>query len=354
MSSPLFEPIRFRDVTLRNRIAVSPMCTYSCEDGIPNDWHLVHLGARALGGAGLVIAEATSVEPIGRITPHDTGLWNDAQAEAWIPVTRFIKQYGSVAAVQLAHAGRKAGSARPWQDDSPSPTRPGAWETVGPSPFAFNEKMRAPRELSTTDIQGLVRAFRDAAVRSLHAGFEIVEIHAAHGYLLHQFLSPLSNLRNDSYGGSFANRTRLVREVTSAIREIWPDHLPLFLRISATDWVEGGWDIEQTVELSRQLKDLGVDLIDCSSGGAVPNATMTIEPGYQVPLAARVRREAGIASGAVGLITEPKQAEAIIAQGEADLVLLAREFLRDPHWPYRAAKELGVEIKAPFQYERAW
>ena len=350
----LFEPLAFRDVTLRNRIAVSPMCEYSAVDGVPQPWHLVHLGSRAIGGAGLVIAEASAVEARGRISPADTGLWNDAQADAWAPITRFIESAGAVAGVQLAHAGRKASTAAPWLGGARVDPALGGWTPVAPSAIAWSAEDPAPHALDDAEIHRVIEAFRAAALRALEAGFRLVEVHAAHGYLLHQFLSPLSNHRNDGWGGAFESRIRLTREVVAAVRSVWPERLPVFVRISATDWAEGGWDLEQSIELSRRLAGEGVDLIDVSSGGLVATQQIAPAPGYQVPFAARIRREASIATGAVGLITEPAQAEAIVADGEADIVLLARELLRDPYWPRRAAKALGVGIEAPLQYRRAW
>ncbi len=348
----LFTPFVQRGLTLRNRIAVSPMCQYSATDGLPDDWHLVHLGSRAAGGAALVIAEATAVSAEGRISAHDVGLWNDAQRDAWRPITRFIDSQGAVAGVQLAHAGRKASAQRPWEGGGP--LTEGAWTTVAPSAIPLDDGWHTPVALDQAGLRKVVDDFRRAAERALTAGFRLVEIHGAHGYLLHQFLSPLSNRRDDAYGGSFENRTRLLREVVSAVREVWPAELPLWVRISATDWHEGGWDIEQSVRLARELPALGVDLIDVSSGGLVPHVKIPLGPGYQVPFAARVRREAGIATAAVGLITEPEQAERIVAQGDADMVLIARESLRDPYFPRRAAEVLGAKIEAPAQYRRAW
>lgn len=351
----LFEPWNIRDVQFRNRIAVAPMCQYSSVDGLANTWHLVHLGARAVGGAGLVISEATSVTPEGRISPEDLGIWTDAHAEALAPIARFIKEQGSVAGIQLAHAGRKASTRRPWDGRGAVGETEGGWRPLyAPSPTPFTEEYPVPEALTTSGIQRLVSAFADGARRSREAGFELVEIHAAHGYLLHQFLSPLSNQRDDAYGGSFENRTRIVREVVTAVRGEWPERLPLFLRISATDWAEGGWDLDQSVELARQVQPLGVDLIDCSSGALINNAReIPAGPGYQTPFAERIRREAGILTGAVGLITSPHQADHIVRTGQADLVLLARELLRDPHWPLRAAHELKQEGPWPPQYERA-
>jgi 2,4-dienoyl-CoA reductase-like NADH-dependent reductase (Old Yellow Enzyme family) len=352
----LFEPFAQRHLTLRNRLVVSPMCQYSATDGLPDDWHLVHLGSRAVGGAAAVIAEASAVSAQGRISHGDTGLWNAAQVEAWRPIVRFIRAQGATAGVQLAHAGRKASAQRPWQGHGPLPAGQDDWLTVAPSALPFDAGWHTPQALDEAGIQGVIADFRAAAQRALEAGFELVEVHAAHGYLLHQFLSPLSNRRTDRYGGSFENRTRLVREVVAAVREVWPAVLPLWLRISATDWAEAGagWTIEQSVQLAQQVKPLGVDLVDVSSGGLLPHATIPLAPGYQVPFAARIRREAGIATGAVGLITEVAQAAEIVANGEADVVLIARESLRDPYFPRRAAQQLGAQIDAPDQYRRAW
>lgn len=327
------------------------MCTYTAEDGHATDWHLVHLGSRAMGGAGMVMVEATAVLPEGRITPNDVGIWKDSHAEILAWITGFIEDHGSVPAIQLAHAGRKAGSRRPWDGGGQMPLDEGGWETYGPSAIPFSERTRTPKEMTKEDIARLVQAFADGAKRSLYAGFKVVEIHAAHGYLLHSFVSPISNQRTDEYGGSFENRTRVVREIAIAIRKVWPDDLPLFLRISATDWVEGGWDLEQTVRLALDLKELGVDLIDCSSGGSTSDAKIPVAPGYQVPFA-RAVKEAGVASAAVGCITEAEQAEAIVRDGHADMVLIGRASLADPHWPLRIAKELGAEIEWPAQY--AW
>jgi len=350
--SALFTPLRLREVTLRNRIAVSPMCQYSAPEGRPTEWHLVHLGSRAVGGAGLVIAEASAVLPEGRISPDDTGIWSDAQAEAWAPIARFIAAQGAVPAIQLAHAGRKAATEPPWRGGRPVGEGGRGWPPVGPSPLAFAEGYPVPRELLTDDIRAIVGAFRDAARRAEQAGFEAVEIHMAHGYLLHQFLSPLTNRRNDEYGGSLENRMRLPLEVARAVREAFPVERPVLARISATDWVEGGWDLEQSVVFARELREAGVDLVDCSSGGTVPDAKVPLAPGYQVPFAAAIRERAGVATGAVGMITEPAQAEAIVAGGQADLVLLARGMLRDPYWPLHAARALGADVRWPDQYLR--
>lgn len=350
----LFEPFRQRSLTLRNRVVVSPMCQYSLPDGVPGDWHLVHLGSRAVGGASAVITEAAAVSAEGRISPVDAGFWNDTQAQAWSRIAAFIRGQGAVAGTQLAHAGRKASTAEPWKGGKAVAIVDGGWQPVAPSALAFSDDYPFPQALDEAGISKVIADFRAAAVRAQEAGFQLIELHAAHGYLLHQFLSPLSNRRNDRWGGSFENRVRLVREVLVALREVWPEKYPLWLRISATDWAEGGWDIEQSVELSRGLSELGVDLVDVSSGGLVPGVKIPVGPGYQVDFATRVRNEAGIATGAVGLITEPQQAQAIVAGGQADVVLLAREELRDPYWPRRAAKALGVDIEVPLQYQRAW
>ena len=353
--SALFQPLRLREITLRNRIAVSPMCEYSAINGTVQPWHMVHLGSRAVGGAGLVVAEASAVCADGRISPGDAGIWNDEHIAAWQPINRFISQQGSVAGIQLAHAGRKSATRPPFEGGKPiSVDADDWWLAVAPSAVAFDEGYQKPAAADEAGIGAVDANFRAAAERSLAAEFELIELHAAHGYLLHQFLSPLSNQRDDRYGGSFENRIRIVREVISATREVWPERLPLFLRISATDWVDGGWDIEQSVALAQAIKGDGVDLIDCSSGGSLPHANIPVEPNYQVPFARQIREATGIATGAVGLITEPAQAEKIIADGDADLVLLARELLRDPYWPRRAARELGVEPPTPKQYGRAW
>jgi 2,4-dienoyl-CoA reductase-like NADH-dependent reductase (Old Yellow Enzyme family) len=351
--SALFTPLRLREVTLRNRIAVSPMCQYSAHDGLPGAWHLVHLGSRAVGGAGLVIAEASAVTPEGRISPEDTGIWSDAHADAWAPIARFIAEHGACPAIQLAHAGRKAATEPPWRGGRPVEAGSRSWTPVAPSPIPFAEGYAVPRELAGDDIRAVVGAFRDAARRAEQAGFEAVEIHEAHGYLLHQFLSPLTNRRSDAYGGSLENRMRLPLEVARAVREAFPVERPVLARISATDWAEGGWDLEQSIVFARELREAGVDLVDCSSGGTVPDAKVPAAPGYQVPFAEAIRAGAGVATGAVGMITEPAQAEAVVAGGQADLVLLAREMLRDPYWPLHAAQALGAETRWPDQYLRA-
>lgn len=351
----LFSPLTLRSVTLRNRVGMSPMCQYSCQDGFATDWHLVHLGSRAVGGAGLIIVEATAVEPRGRISPGDLGLWDDRHVEPLARITRFIVQQGAVAAIQLGHAGRKASTKRPWEGGGPlQPDDPQGWQTVAPSAVPFAPDYPVPHELTPDEIRGVVRSFGEAARRAKDAGFQIVEIHAAHGYLIHQFLSPVSNRRTDQYGGSFENRIRFLLEIVDEVRRVWPDRLPLFVRISATDWLEKeSWDLDQSVELAKVLKDRGVDLIDVSSGGTDPTAAVPAEPGYQVPFAQRIRKEAGIATAAVGLITQPEQAEEILAQGKADLILLGRELLRDPYWPLWAAQRLGAPLPYwPVQYHR--
>lgn len=349
----LFEPLKLRDVEIANRIAVSPMCQYSCERGFATDWHLVHLGSRAVGGAGLVFTEAAAVRPDGRISPQDLGIWSDDHIEPLARIVRFVHEQGSVAGIQLAHAGRKASTFRPWEGHGAVPEREGGWPVGGPSDVSFAEDYAVPKTLTESNIRAVVEAFVAATRRACEAGFQVVEIHAAHGYLLHEFLSPLSNRRQDRYGGSFENRIRLVREVVEAVRAAWPDRCPVFMRISATDWTEGAWDIEQSTELARQARSLGIDLIDSSSGGNVPHARIPIGPGYQVPFAERIRREAGVPTGAVGLITAPVQADHIIRTGQADLVLLAREMLRDPYWALRAARELVQPAPWPVQYLRA-
>ncbi len=354
MNYMLFSPLTIRDVTFRNRICVSPMCQYSSQDGFADDWHLVHLGSRAVGGAGAVIMEATAVDPRGRISPQDQGIWKDAHVEFLARIASFVKEQGAVAGIQLAHAGRKASTARPWEGGKHLPESAGGWLPVAPSPVAFHAEDPAPHELTKEEIRCLVEAFAAATRRALHAGFNLVEIHGAHGYLMHEFLSPLSNRRTDEYGGSFENRIRFALEVTEAVRAAWPEALPLWLRISATDWAEGGWHLDESVELARRVHALGVDLIDCSSGGLTLQQRIELGPGYQVPFAARVRREAGIATGAVGMITEPEQAEKILDSGQADVILLAREFLRDPYFPLTAAKQLGGKVTPPVQYGRAW
>jgi 2,4-dienoyl-CoA reductase-like NADH-dependent reductase (Old Yellow Enzyme family) len=350
----LFAPLTIRNITFRNRIAVSPMCQYSSFDGFANDWHLVHLGSRAIGGAGLVMMEATAVEPRGRISAADQGIWKDEHVEFLSRITVFLKAHGAVPGIQLAHAGRKASTRRPWEGGGYVPESEGGWLPVAPSPLPFHPGDPSPCELSKDEIRSLVREFAAAARRALHAGFEVIEIHAAHGYLAHEFLSPLSNTRTDEYGGSFANRTRFLMEVTEAVRGAWTRDLPLFLRISATDWAPAGWTLDESVELARCVKALGVDLIDCSSGGLTMQQKIELGPGYQVQFSERIRRETGVLTGAVGMITTPEQCEEILASGKADLVLLAREFLRDPYFAAHAARALGGECKPPGQYLRAW
>jgi 2,4-dienoyl-CoA reductase-like NADH-dependent reductase (Old Yellow Enzyme family) len=351
--SQLFTPLQIGDVSFRNRIFVSPMCQYSGHDGIPNDWHLVHLGSRAVGGAGMVMVEATAVAPEGRITAGDLGLWSDAQAEAFQRITRFISEQGAVAAIQLAHAGRKASTDLPWRGGGVVAADAGGWTTLAPSAAPFADDDPLPHALSAAELDEVVAAFVAAAQRAQAAGFRCIELHMAHGYLLHEFLSPLANRRDDDYGGSLENRMRLPLRVTAAVREVWPANLPLLVRISATDWVEGGWDVEQSVTLCHELKALGVDLIDCSSGGMVPSATIPAGPGFQTPFAARIRQAVGMATSAVGLITAPMQAEHILRTGQADAVFLARELLRDPYWPLHAAQALHAEVAWPVQYQRA-
>jgi 2,4-dienoyl-CoA reductase-like NADH-dependent reductase (Old Yellow Enzyme family) len=352
--SSLFDPLILRGVTLRNRIGMSPMCQYTAAGGLANAWHVVHYGSRAVGGAGLVMVEATAVLPQGRISPNDLGLWNDTQIEPLARIVRFVEEHGAVAGLQLAHAGRKASTRPPWKGGEPAPVAEGGWEdVVAPSAEPYAAGHRTPQALDETGIHGIIRAFADAARRARSAGMHVVELHAAHGYLLHEFLSPLSNHRTDAYGGSFENRVRLVREVARAVRTVWPEKLPLFARLSATDWVEGGWDIGQTVELARLLKDDGVDLVDCSSGGNFSGARVPLAPGYHVPFAEEVRRRAGVATAAVGLITDAAQADEIVRSGKADLVLLGRELLRDPYWPLHAAISLGQPGHWPAQYLRA-
>jgi 2,4-dienoyl-CoA reductase-like NADH-dependent reductase (Old Yellow Enzyme family) len=350
----LFTPLALRSVTLRNRIGMSPMCQYSAVEGRVGDWHLVHYGARAVGGVGLVIVEASGVEARGRISAADVGIWEDGQVEPLARIAGVVAANGAVPGIQLAHAGRKASVRAPW-DRGGAPQLPadGGWVPVAPSALPFADGHATPEALTEAGIAGVVRAFADGARRALAAGFQVVEVHAAHGYLLHEFLSPLSNRRSDRYGGPLENRTRIVREVVEAVRREWPDRLPLLLRVSATDWTEGGWDLPQTVELARQVRSLGVDLIDCSSGGNVATARIPAGPGYQVPFAEAVRRDAAIATAAVGMITSPAQADTVIRSGQADLVLLARELLRDPCFPLRAARELAVDGPWPLQYLRA-
>ncbi len=347
----LFEPLTLRGLTLKNRIIVSPMCQYSAVDGFANDWHLVHLGSRAVGGASLIILEATAVSPEGRITPDDLGIWKDEHIDFLKRINTFLAAQGSVPGVQLAHAGRKASTYAPWKGNGA--VAEGGWQVVAPSAVPFTEGYPQPVELDAEGIKKVIADFRSATERSVAAGFKLIELHAAHGYLLHQFLSPLSNQRTDTYGGSFENRIRLTLEVVAAVRQVLPPDFPLVLRISATDWTEGGWSAEDSVKLAAILKDRGVDLIDCSTGGNVPHAKIPVGPGYQVEFAERIKRETGLPTGAVGLITTAAEAEAIVANGQADLVLLAREELRDPYFPLHAAHELGADVAWPPQYDRA-
>ena len=351
--SALFSPFTLRSLTFKNRLVVSPMCQYSAVDGFANDWHLVHLGSRAVGGAALIIQEATAVSPEGRISPEDLGIWQDEHVDFLKRITDFLKAQGCVPGIQLAHAGRKASTFAPWRGRGTVPAEQGGWPVLGPNNQAFADSYPVPTALDAAGIAKVRADFRSATRRSLAAGYEVVEIHAAHGYLLHEFLSPLSNDRRDDYGGSFENRCRLLLEIVADTRAVWPAELPLFVRISATDWTEGGWTAADSVRLARLLKEAGVDLIDASTGGNVPKADIPTGPGYQVEFAEQIKREAHIATGAVGLITEPAQAEALITEGKADLVLLAREELREPYFPLVAARKLGVEVPWPVQYERA-
>lgn len=355
MASSLFSPLHQRGLVLRNRLVMAPMCQYSATDGLATDWHLAHLGSRAAGGLGALLAEATAVAPEGRISAADLGLWDDSQVGPLRRVFAFVAAQGCVPGIQLAHAGRKASTLPPWQGGRPVGPGAGGWDdAVAPSALPFDDGHQVPRELDETGIAAVIAAFAAAAGRAREAGARLVEVHAAHGYLLHQFLSPLANRRKDRWGGSYEGRTRLVREVVAAVRAQWPDDLPLWVRLSCTDWVDGGWDEDQSVALARELAALGCDLVDCSSGGAVPGAVIPAAPGYQVRFAGRIRREAGVATGAVGLITGPAQAEAIVAEGHADAVLLGRALLREPHWPLRAAQELGAPAPVPPQYQRAF
>jgi 2,4-dienoyl-CoA reductase-like NADH-dependent reductase (Old Yellow Enzyme family) len=351
--SALFSELKIKKINFRNRIFVSPMCQYSSPDGMPNDWHLVHLGSRAVGGAALVMTEAISVSAEGRISPYDLGIWHNQQYTAFLPITNFIKKQGAVPGIQLSHAGRKASTLRPWEGGGPLKTGESLWQSMAPSPIPFAPEYPTPKEMNSEDLENVIDQFRQAAGNSLHAGFKVLELHMAHGYLLHQFLSPLSNQRGDGYGGDFKNRIRFPLLVTRAVREVWPDNLPLFVRISCTDWAEKGWDLEQSIALSKRLKETGVDLIDCSSGGLLPGVKIPVSPGYQLPFAAKIKKAVGIPTTAVGLITQAQQAEQIIAFSQADAVFLAREMLRNPYWPLQAAKTLGVDLPWPVQYLRA-
>lgn len=353
MSSKLFSPIQFRDTVIKNRIFVSPMCQYSAVDGMPNDWHMVHLGTRAVGGAGLVIVEATAVVAEGRITAGCLGIWSDAHTQAFKPITAFIKQQGAVPGIQIAHAGRKASSDVPWKGGAFINAEHGGWQTVAPSAIPFTDKHGTPHALTIDEIEQTTEQFVAAAKRALKAGFDVVELHFAHGYLVNEFLSPNTNTRGDQYGGSLENRCRLPLDIAKKVRAVWPQGKPVFARISATDWVDGGWDLAQSVQLAKWLKEIGVDLIDCSSGGNAADAKIPAGPGYQTKFAETIRAEAGIATGAVGMITTAFQAETILVTGQADAVLLARELLRDPYWPLHAAKELHVDLEWPDQYARA-
>ncbi len=354
MTAKLFTPLQLRELTFKNRIFVSPMCQYSAIDGVPNHWHLVNLGSRAVGGAALVTAEATAVKDIGRISPSDLGIWNDQQVEAFKPITQFILEQGAIPGIQLAHAGRKASTSIPWKGHGRVEVKDSGWVPEAPSAIPFSSTYHTPKEIPTTEIEGIVKSFVDATKRAEKAGFQVVEIHMAHGYLLHQFLSPLSNQRKDEYGGSLENRMRLPLKVAAAVRNAWPAKWPVMVRISATDWApEGGWDPEQSVVLAKELKKIGIDMIDTSTGGILERPSIPLGPGYQVPFAEQIRKEAGIPTSAVGLITNAKQAEEILSKGKADAISLARELLRDPYFPLHAAKELGVEIVWPKQYERA-
>lgn len=349
----IFDPLKIRSINLSNRIVVSPMCQYSSQDGFANDWHLVHLGSRAVGGASLVFTEATAVSPEGRISPEDLGIWKDDHIEYLSRITRFMKTQGAVPGMQLAHAGRKGSTKRPWKGSGAVPAADGGWVPLAPTARPFSPDYSMPQELTADGIRRIVEAFAQAARRALEAGFQVIEIHAAHGYLAHEFLSPLSNARTDEYGGSLHNRTRLAREIVTAIRKQWPERLPLFIRISAQDWKAGGWDVQQSIELVKQLGPLGVDLVDCSSAGLVPDQKIVLGPGYQVPFAESIRRATGIKTGTVGLIETKEQVAEILAREQADVVLMAREFLRDPYWPLRAARVLKHEMSWPAQYLRA-
>jgi 2,4-dienoyl-CoA reductase-like NADH-dependent reductase (Old Yellow Enzyme family) len=349
----LFDELQIRDLILRNRIAVSPMCQYSSKDGFATDWHLVHLGSRAVGGASMVFTEACAVSPEGRISPQDLGIWSDDHIEPLARIAGFLRTQGAVAGIQLAHAGRKASTPTPWEPAGFIPESKGGWKPVAPSAVSFSDTYAMPAALDESGIQKVIKDFADAAARALKAGFEIIEIHSAHGYLLHEFLSPLANHRTDSYGGSLENRVRLLREVVTAVRGVWPERFPLFVRISASDWTPGGWDVDQSVDLANRLIPLAVDLIDCSSGGILPGIQIPARPGYQVEFCDEIRRRTGIMTGAVGFITEVSQADNIVGREKADIVLLAREFLRQPYWPLSAASHLGFPTSWPVQYLRA-
>ncbi|WP_071891044.1 NADPH dehydrogenase NamA [Flavisolibacter tropicus] len=349
----LFEPLKIRSITLKNRIAVAPMCQYSANDGFINDWHVVHLGSRAVGGAGLIILEATAVTPEGRITHKDLGIWKDEHIDGLKRIATFIESFGVVPGIQLAHAGRKASSHNPWEGGEPLTLEEGAWQTVGPSAIPFKEGTPTPVEMSRDQIAKLVQDFKAATQRALQAGFKLIELHGAHGYLIHEFLSPLSNQRTDEYGGSFENRTRLVIEIIEAVREVWPKEYPLFVRFSATDWVENGWTVDDSIALAKIIKTKDVDLIDCSTGGNITGVRIPLVPLYQVPFAEQIKKGSGILTAAVGLITTPQECEQILQDQQADLIMLARQMLRDPYFPLHAAKALGVDVPWPSQYLRA-
>ena len=352
--STLFSPLKIRSTELKNRIVVSPMCQYSSINGVPTDWHLVHLGSRAVGGSGLILTEATAVSPEGRISPDDAGIWNDEQANAYKRITSFIKSQHSVPGIQLAHAGRKASTYSPWKGKGKVNIENGGWQTLAPSPVPFADNFPLPKAMIKEDIKLVIDQFVKAARRCIDAGFEVIELHFAHGYLVHEFYSPISNQRKDKYGETLENRCRLAIKIANSIRETIPSGTPLFVRISSTDWTEGGWNIEQSVQLAKWLKDVGVDLIDCSSGGNVPNAKIPLAPGYQIPFAERIKKETGILTGGVGLITTAEQAEEIIFSGKSDIVLLARQMLREPYFTLNAAKKLNVDLKDfPNQYLRS-
>ncbi len=349
----LFTPLKLRELTIPNRIFLAPMCQYSSPDGRPADWHLAHLGARAVGGAGLIMTEATAVSPEGRISPDDLGLWEDGQIPAFKRVVEFIREHGAIAGIQLAHAGRKASVSAPWLGSKPLAQQQRGWQPLAPGPAPFSAEHPVPQALTERDLDRLEMQFRHAAKRALESGFQVVEVHAAHGYLLHQFLSPLSNTRSDLFGGSLERRMAFPLRIAGAVREIWPQESPVFVRISATDWMDGGWDLEQSLVFCDRLRRLGIDLIDCSSGGLVPNAVIPAAPGFQVPFAARIKQSVRICTGAVGLITTPQQAQDIIAGEQADAVSLGRELLRNPSWPQHAARQLNIDLPWPVQYERA-
>ena len=353
MVNKLFSPLKLREITFRNRIFVSPMCQYSAVEGVPNEWHMVHLGSRAVGGAGLILAEATAVSPEGRISPGDLGLWDHEQMDAFAKIIKFIEKEGAVPGIQLGHAGRKASTSAPWNGGKLLRPDQGGWDVVGPSAIAYSPDYVVPHALTIKEIDDLVKKFKESTVRATRAGFKVIEIHMAHGYLIHEFLSPSSNHREDEYGGSLEGRMKFPLRVAAAVREAFPAAYPVIARISATDWAEGGWDLEQSIVFCRELKNLGIDMIDCSSGGQVAHAHVPLGPGYQVLFAAAIRREVGIATAAVGLITNAQQAEDILESGDADAIFLGREMLRDPYWPLHAAREQGVDIQWPAQYLRA-